>query len=99
MSHQYDLCGRPLSCVAFDCPFKHLADVLYLLFRVIRSFRVVIGKMPMAIILNSKATKARSCHFDVMGWIVGAEAIEAHCQERAIVFYKTWVSSDEEDKK
>lgn len=85
--------------MALNCPLEHLAYMLYLLFQVIRSLRIVIGKMLMAMVLHSKATKACSSDFDVKIWKVGAKAIKAQCQKRAIVFYEAWVSSDEEDQK
>jgi hypothetical protein len=86
-------------CMALDCSFEHLAYMLYLLFQIIWSFCIVIGKMVMVIALNSKATKACSCDFDVMVRIVVSKTIEAQCEKRAIVFYEAWVSSDHEDQK
>jgi hypothetical protein len=51
--------------MALNCPFEHPAYMLYLLFQVIRSFRVVTSSEVMPMVLNSKATKTRSCNFDM----------------------------------
>lgn len=98
MTHQYYLCSMIVSRMAFNCPFEHLAYVLYLLFQIIWSFCVVTGSMLIFIVLQSESTKTRSCDFDVTVWIVGSKAVEAQREESAIVFYEAWISSDEEDQ-
>jgi hypothetical protein len=68
-----------MSCVTLNCSFEHSAYMLYLLFQIIWSFRIVIGRILVIVISDSKATKARSCDFDVTVRIVGSKAIEAEC--------------------
>jgi hypothetical protein len=68
-----------MSCMALNCSFEHTAYMLYLLFQIIWSFRIVIGRVLVVNILDFKATKARSCDFDVTARITGSKATEAQC--------------------
>jgi hypothetical protein len=52
--------------MTLDRPLEHTAYVLYLLFQIIGSFRIVIGRTVMVMILDSKATKTCSGDCDVM---------------------------------
>jgi hypothetical protein len=68
-----------MSCMALNCSFEHLAYMLYLLFQIIWPFRILIDRLLVIFILDSKAAKARSCDFDLMVRIIGSKAVEAQC--------------------
>jgi hypothetical protein len=88
-----------MSCMALNCPLEHTAYVLYLLFQIIWSFRIITCRTVIVMILDSKATKTCPCDCDMMISIAGAKTIEAQCQKCAVVLYEARVSDDEEDQK
>lgn len=84
--------------MTLDRSLEHLAYVFYLLFQIIRSLSIVIDSILMFVVLHSEASKACPGDFDVMIRVLGAKAIKAQCQERAVVIDEARISGNEEDQ-
>lgn len=87
-----------MCCMTLNCSLEHLAYVFYLLFQIIWSLSVIVDSMLMFVVSNSETSKTCSCNFDVVTRVLGTKAIEAQCQECAVVFNEARVSGNEEDQ-